>query len=113
MSEVTFETFREAALKAVTNLDDPDKKTLNLDERMKLKEAIRSILSEEKKVPEGDEGFVRRVSEKVKGRLAAFLWPEQALEVKRRVAGYEVESEAFGAHVLQEIRSILAEEKHG
>lgn len=102
MTEVTMETFKEAAEEAGRRLrGEPDPKAKK--EKESLRERIKAILDA------GDivvENSVRDISLKTAERIADMLWPEKSLEIKKKRAEMEVERGAL----LGYIRDILQEE---
>lgn len=103
MTEVTQETFKEAALEAGARLrgEDPpekkkDKKKPKGEDEIRdiIRDRIREILREGK-----EEDFVRRVSAKTAARIAEAIWPERNLEVKKALAQTGVEQEALRLYI--------------
>lgn len=102
MTEVTLETFREAAEAAGKRLRGEDGPEVP-EAKQSLRERIKEILVESNVTVEPS---TRDISTKVAEAIADMLWPEKSLEIKKKRAEMEVERGAL----LGYIKDILQEE---
>lgn len=103
MSEVTFETFREAATRVTANLGDPAETPLTKEGVGAL---VRELISKEL-AKTSEERTVEAISQKVMERLERMAWPEKGLEVKKRAAELEVDRAARLLEIVREINRAL------
>lgn len=89
-SEVTFETFKEAAQQAVTNLDEGA--DAEADGRTELRTRFKSLLGSQ--VPEADFDLDAS-TDKVVEQLIAMLWHDEDHEVRARAEEKRIDHRAM------------------
>ena len=102
MSEVTAETFREAAIKAGERLRGETDESSSETVQESLRDRIKDILEQGNLM---EEDPIREVSARTAAKIAEMLWPERALEIKKEKAKIGVEQQAF----LEYIKDVLRE----
>lgn len=102
MTEVTIDTFKQAAFEAGRRLRGEDTQEA-LETKESLRERIQAILIEGEIVVDNP---TREISTKVAESLLLMLWPEKGLEVKKKKAELEVERSAL----IEYIRDVMREE---
>lgn len=95
MSEVTIDTFKEAAFAAGRRLRGEEDSEAE-DAKQTLKERIQKILESGEIMQEGS---TRDISTKVAESLLSMLWPEKGLEIKKKRAEMEVDRAALLGYI--------------
>ena len=102
MTEVTVETFREAALRAGERLRGGEGvKEEEKDVKKSLRERLKEILESGDII---EAGSTRDISTRTAERIAEMLWPERGLEIKKKQAEMEVERGALIGYIKEFLR---------
>jgi len=103
VSEVTLETFRDAAQRVVRNLDSGEPEPVS-----EIRSEIQKAMVSDGPDDSADEAaMIRKISQKVSTKVAQMIWPERSLEVRRKEAEFTVENEALMRLVEKEVQSAL------
>ena len=99
MTEITVDTFKQAAFEAGERLRGGGTKDED-DDKESLRERIKTILDAGEII---ERGSTRDISTRTAERIMQMLWPERSLEIKKKRAEMEVERGA----ILSYIRDIM------